>query len=754
MSNKLKNMTQAYEQTLYDVMKSPTNWISFLNSATWNFGYSFSDKLCIYFQRPDAIACTTLDNWNRKAKRWVNNNAKGIALIKENNGITGLQYVFDVSDTHQYNKKEYKLWTVEKEYENDIIEALDNKFGVLESKQDLADALYSTACIMVEDNIQDYLSDLKDYISDSFLEDLDELNIEFRLRNLLNNSVTYMMMLRCNINPFDYFSQDDFRYIVDFNTFNTMIRLGNATSEIAELGISEIKRTVQNLQNHTFDKENKKVYSNNEIERSDKDDRSNIYKTVKLSNTEFNIGEEKERKDFIEEIRNNEVELSKTTQESTLSNIIDEKSIDRAFTENTRNVGEENGTTDEKTNSRRSENEESNGLDWNDEQFDGIGRRNSNERIDLQLDNSQRTSWKYEYNPNIKEFFDDETINDIVKNSPNVIKNLIEIKNFLRSNIDDRDKCEEYVSRIFNDAYTEYVIKENERVGYKTYKNGFYMWKGNYLNRTGECFRPWSTLTEHLISMLLLRELENIKVDLSNEIEQINFIEESEVDNTSVFVFPQEIIDKAIKDGSHFSEGKYRIYNQFQKSLSSKENINFLKNEYGIGGSSSVLSGSGIGEQYDSKGIKLYRGFGENAPTLLLPWSKIEQRIRELIKDDRYLTSKEKARFPIWLENQEQKELLSKTKQTLFEQEKNKSFPERLNTFFEQNDIFDTSEDERTNEEKLIDLTEELKNTTYIKNTIEYLQEVKRAEDNDIELSREIDYFVNELNNIYSQLEQ
>ena len=232
MANKLKMITQMYESTLFDIAKTPENWIKFLDSATWNFGYNFSDKICIYAQRPDAVACASMDDWNKKAKRWINSNAKGIALIKEKNGIVGLEHVFDVSDTHQYNRKEYQLWEVKPEYHNEIIENLEERFATLETKENLADSIYSAACIAVEDNISDYLDDLKYYLKDSYLDGLDNDTIEYKLRVLLNNSVTYMMMKRCNINPMNYFSLEDFRDIVDFNSYETILRLGNSASDI------------------------------------------------------------------------------------------------------------------------------------------------------------------------------------------------------------------------------------------------------------------------------------------------------------------------------------------------------------------------------------------------------------------------------------------------------------------------------------------------------------------------------------------
>ena len=632
MANKLNMITQMYENTLYNIAKTPENWIEFLKSATWNFGYNFSDKICIYAQRPDAKACTTMGEWNKKAKRWINSNAKGIALIKETNGIVGLKYVFDVSDTHQYNRKEYKLWEVKPEYHEEIIESLEERFGELETKNSLAESIYSAACIAVEDNIGDYLDDLKSYIEDSFLEELDDDTISYKLRVLLNNSVTFMMMQRCNIDPMEYFTSDDFRDIVDFNTYDTIIRLGNSASDIAEMGITEIKRTVQNLQkqerntNRTFERNNNKDYAKGK--EGSESYANNISKSRGISNTRFSIGEEKQESEF-REIRNNEVEFLKREQESSISITSNERPIDRTFIRD-----------------RFSSNNEI---------------RTNNERLDTKTEHNRRNE----------------------STRPNE------------------------------------VVGVNEQLE----------------NDSGGTSNTGIDI-----------QLEEPIIAFPSIAEQINSIDEAEVEeNTSVFTFSQEMIDNCLKDGSGFESGKYRIFEQFEKSLSSKENIIFLKNEYGIGGSSSISGFDGIGQWHDSKGIKLNKGYGENAPTLLLTWNKVEQRIKELIKLDRYLNSYEKEHYSEWLEEQEQKRQLVETEKRLSAISKEDSFAEEFNKFLLENDIFDTSEDDLSDEERLDNLRNDLQSKSYLLETISYLGEVRSAEDGDEELQKEIDYYVERL---------
>ena len=129
----------------------------------------------------------------------------------------------------------------------------------------------------------------------------------------------------------------------------------------------------------------------------------------------------------------------------------------------------------------------------------------------------------------------------------------------------------------------------------------------------------------------------------------------AEEKKTSAFTFSQEIIDAVLANGSGFSEGKMRIYEQFEKSLSAKENADFLKNEYGWGGSYPVIIGAGIDESHDGKGITITKGIGKEKPHITLSWSQVEKRIGELIRMDRYLNPKEKEHYPQWLESQEER---------------------------------------------------------------------------------------------------
>ena len=247
----------------------------------------------------------------------------------------------------------------------------------------------------------------------------------------------------------------------------------------------------------------------------------------------------------------------------------------------------------------------------------------------------------------------DERINEIFATTPHLRASLEEIRNYIEA-VTDEAKREEYIRSVFNDDFTEVILADGERAGYKTYENGLYIWKGRYPDREGDNFLHWKDVVGHFNAMRMLGMLQSTIKPLPSQDGQLQLIAESAERNAPAFSFAQEIIDSVLTRGSGVSEGKMRIYEQFQKSLSPKENIAFLKNEYSWGGSSNAINYTGIGEMHDGKGITLSIGYKDGAPTQLLKWNYVEKRIRELIRLDRYLNPKEKEYYPTWLDRQEQ----------------------------------------------------------------------------------------------------
>ena len=233
---------------------------------------------------------------------------------------------------------------------------------------------------------------------------------------------------------------------------------------------------------------------------------------------------------------------------------------------------------------------------------------------------------------------------------------LEEIKDYYERNPDNKDRTE-YIKSIFNNDYTELTLEDGRTVGYKTFENVLHLWEGKYDSRTAQSYYDWAVIARHFEAMRLLGELSDSIKPLPSMDGQMTFILDgrAEEKKTSAFTFSQEIIDAVLANGSGFSEGKMRIYEQFEKSLSAKENADFLKNEYGWGGSYPVIIGAGIDESHDGKGITITKGIGKENPHITLSWSQVEKRIGELIRTDRYLNPKEKEHYPQWLESQEER---------------------------------------------------------------------------------------------------
>ncbi|WP_322101131.1 N-6 DNA methylase [Pseudoruminococcus massiliensis] len=279
----------------------------------------------------------------------------------------------------------------------------------------------------------------------------------------------------------------------------------------------------------------------------------------------------------------------------------------------------------------------------------GTGNRESGS--DIRLEYYDRTH----EDKSLPFFGRDEVINEILRTTPHLSASLEEIKDYYERNPDNKDRTE-YIKSIFNNDYTELTLEDGRTVGYKTFENVLHLWEGKYDSRTAQSFYDWAVIAQHFEAMRLLGELSDSIKPLPSMDGQMTFILDgrAEEKKTSAFTFSQEIIDAILANGSGFSEGKMRIYEQFEKSLSAKENADFLKNEYGWGGSYPVIIGAGIDESHDGKGITITKGIGKENPHITLSWSQVEKRIGELIRMDRYLNPKEKERYPQWLESQEE----------------------------------------------------------------------------------------------------
>ena len=661
MARKYDLISELYNRTCKTVVSNPQNWQAFLASACRNYKLRYDEQLLVYAQRPDATAVLEIEQWNKIFGRWVNRGARGIAVFAdENRSRQRLTHYFDISDTHESRySRTVPIWDMRQEYEADVIETLESTFGEIENKSSLAEAIMGAARNAAEDNIPDYLQDLYYATEGSSFEEVEEDIVAFIYKNVVANSVAYMMMSRLGVDTDGYFELDDFRDVTNFNTQETLNALGFATSDIAEMGLTEISKTITalNRQNRIIVGQDRNEYNKveNNDERSLDNERTDLHDGGRLQPSEPETSTA--AGSDAGQIRSDEERVSEGTSQSPLLQSPDEGRTDTALGGSGTESQQDGGNNPEPDGTERGSDrtDESGGYDEmgsSDELPSQLGTGNRESGSDIRLEYYDRTH----EDKSLPFFGRDEVINEILRTTPHLSASLEEIKDYYERNPDNKDRTE-YIKSIFNNDYTELTLEDGRTVGYKTFENVLHLWEGKYDSRTAQSYYDWAVIARHFEAMRLLGELSDSIKPLPSMDGQMTFILDgrAEEKKTSAFTFSQEIIDAVLANGSGFSEGKMRIYEQFEKSLSAKENADFLKNEYGWGGSYPVIIGAGIDESHDGKGITITKGIGKEKPHITLSWSQVEKRIGELIRTDRYLNPKEKEHYPQWLESQEER---------------------------------------------------------------------------------------------------
>lgn len=661
MARKYDLISELYNRTCKTVVSNPQNWQAFLASACRNYKLRYDEQLLVYAQRPDATAVLEIEQWNKIFGRWVNRGARGIAVFAdENRSRQRLTHYFDISDTHESRySRTVPIWDMRQEYEADVIETLESTFGEIENKSSLAEAIMGAARNAAEDNIPDYLQDLYYATEGSSFEEVEEDIVAFIYKNVVTNSVAYMMMSRLGVDTDGYFELDDFRDVTNFNTQETLNALGFATSDIAEMGLTEISKTITalNCQNRIIVGQDRNEYNKveNNDERSLDNERTDLHDGGRLQPSEPETSTA--AGSDVGQIRSDEERVSEGTSQSPLLQSPDEGRTDTALGGSGTESQQDGGNNSEPDGTERGSDrtDESGGYDEmgsSDELPSQFGTGNRESGSDIRLEYYDRTH----EDKSLPFFGRDEVINEILRTTPHLSASLEEIKDYYERNPDNKDRTE-YIKSIFNNDYTELTLEDGRTVGYKTFENVLHLWEGKYDSRTAQSYYDWAVIARHFEDMRLLGELSDSIKPLPSMDGQMTFILDgrAEEKKTSAFTFSQEIIDAVLANGSGFSEGKMRIYEQFEKSLSAKENADFLKNEYGWGGSYPVIIGAGIDESHDGKGITITKGIGKENPHITLSWSQVEKRIGELIRTDRYLNPKEKEHYPQWLESQEER---------------------------------------------------------------------------------------------------
>lgn len=732
---KITETRQLYKEVINELSQSAENWRKFLDSSSWNFKYDFDDQILIYAQRPDARACATMQEWNKKVvpHRWVNSGAKPIYVFDKNPySEYPFKLVFDLSDTNNYNNTEYKLWTIKQNYEEDIIESLEANFGDISSKENLSQAIISASYNMVVDNIEDYFTSIIKNKKNSMLETISDDEIKTMLITTTWASVSYMMMTRCGINAKEQIQEQELSYIKYFNNQEVLTTLGTSVSDIAEMGLREIARTVANLQkreklkNCTIEKIDKEMYSNDneKIKGGNEDGRENrIHETRGLLHAQPSNGE---REDTNREIRSDEIQLSKESQKTRIDNISNEQGISTTLDTSTETNEPESGRIgrdDEETtrNNRGIESQRSNDMGGTHEQHKSDSRGDGSERNNLHLGIYSRDSSK-----DCPYVVTDAKVNQILTNAPHLTVSNSEIRQYFE-NEKDKSKRAEFLKGSFNIDYTEITIND-ERYGYKAFENGLLVWKGSFLSRDTESFISWENLIDNYEAMIMLNQLKDVETRIPSVTDQMSLINEAE--KKPELEFTQEFIDRVLQERGTFS--KYSIYQQFETHLSLKDNADYLKKMYGLGyyGTTGTVSGSGIGLQCSPKGMTLNRGYFKDEITTTISWNDVAKRITELIKLERYLNEKEIAEYPNWLKEQEQAKELREAEEKLENQAEQQEYElaKRVYSFVKPSDLYNYPDDTaalNTDEENIEIVKSDISDTRNVNDYVNALNKIR-----------------------------
>ncbi len=660
MARKYDLISELYDRTCASVSENPLNWQGLLRTASYNFRLRFDEQLLLYAQRPDATAVLPIERWNGSFGRWVNRGAKGIAVFEdENRQRQRLTHYFDISNTHGSRyARPVPLWQMKLEYESDVAETLENTFGEADDNSTLESIIEGCVGNAVDDNIADYLADLQSLQEGSVAQSLLPDAARDIYTQLVKQSVAYMITVRLGLDTSRY-SAESFMNIGYFNTPEMINAVGFATSDIAEMGLTEIARTINALekQNRIIAAENHSDYNRNENnERSNDNGRNHLFDGGRLQSSEPENAGAAERESG--QMGADEAVLSERPSQNPVLQSADQRNADAALgggsTESDRDGGNARQADGaERGSDRGTESDRYDEVGSPDEQSEelgaGSGESGSNIRLEYYDRNNEDRSLPF--------FGNDESINEMLRTTPHLKASKEEIDAFYEGHTDNGERTE-YIKSIFNNDYTHLTLDDGRLVGYKTYQNVLHLWEGEYDSRTAQSFYDWGVIAQHFQAMRLLGELTDEMKPLPSMDGQFTLILDSQAEErkTSAFTFSQEIIDEVLTRGSGVSEGKMRIYEQFEKSLSAKENADFLKSEYGWGGVSTVIVGTGISEWHDGKGIHLTKGSLLHPDAeLQLSWQQVEKRIGELIRIDRYLNPKEKEAYPDWLQKQEER---------------------------------------------------------------------------------------------------
>ena len=760
MANKLYAMEQLTEEVAKDVAASPQEWMRFLNTASRLYKYTFPEQLLIYAQRPEATAVASMEIWNQKMYRWIKKGSKGIALIDNTSGPkTKLRYVFDVQDTYKVRNlgKDPQLWNLPVEGEQLVADYLQEQLSLEDTEGGLAESLHQAAKESMQEWLPDALEELRLDVTGTFLEELDEQNQEVEFRELMTNSVWYVLLNRCGLDAQEYLDAEDFRHITDFNQLIVLGHLGSAVNEISRPVLMQIGRYVLNdLENDlkTVAKEKEVVYNEfNTLIResikknvSNKDEnkeeivneRDHLQPERRVSDSRYQPGRD-ERND--REIWNDEERVSEKSQGSKVQHSHTAEPSGQSSDGDRQSGKTENRQPDERTSGERSstgQDDRHNGVDQTHEpdQSTGRGTGDSGDYLQLSLFPTEE-----EQLGEIRKaaaaltqpaafLISDDIVNDILRTGSGGNNTLFHITAKLIEGL-DHEEMRKFLISEYGTGGKGFTIR-GQKISIWYDSDGIRIRRGDSARRNFDRMVTWEEAADRIRDMyeegnyvsnsisnnaiekeregtsiqlalhfrdtnrnpderLSYQEWQEIILDCLLEPEAIQEIYErfeylqkdmdenpgeyhqweiqnnpkffsrfrdlqrdmswrdqkQQVERPELSFITQDEIDAVLRKGGITAGGRNRIYEYFMEHHDTKEAADFLKNEYGTGGSSPGIIGAYQSDaSHDAKGLRLSKGkIGNPDVTVLLKWNKVAERVRQLVRSDDYLSPEEMEKY-------------------------------------------------------------------------------------------------------------
>ena len=760
MANKLYAMEQLTEEVAKDVAASPQEWMRFLNTASRLYKYTFPEQLLIYAQRPEATAVASMEIWNQKMYRWIKKGSKGIALIDNTSGPkTKLRYVFDVQDTYKVRNlgKDPQLWNLPMEGEQLVADYLQEQLSLEDIEGGFAESLHQAAKESMQEWLPDALEELRLDVTGTFLEELDEQNQEVEFRELMTNSVWYVLLNRCGLDVQEYLDAEDFRHITDFNQLKVLGHLGSAVNEISRPVLMQIGRYVLNdLENDlkTVAKEKEVAYNefntlireNNTDNTEDREEkkeetdyeRDQLQPERRVSDSGYQPGRDERNH---RQVRNDAERVSEKSQGSQVQHSDTAEPSGQSSDGDRQSGKTESRQPDERTSGERSgtgQDGRHNGLDQTHEpdQSTGRGAGNSGDYLQLSLFPTEE-----EQLGEIRKaaaaltqpaafLISDDIVNDILRTGSggnntlfHITAKLIEgldheeMRKFLiseygtggkgftirgqkisiwydsdgirirrgdsaRRNFDRMVTWEEAADRI-RDMYEEgnYVSNSISNNAIEKEREGTSIQLALHFRDTNRnpderlSYQEWQeTILDCLLEPEAIQEIyerfEYLQKDMDENPGEYHQWEiqnnpkffsrfrdlqrdmswrdqKQQVERPELSFITQDEIDAVLRKGGITAGGRNRIYEYFMEHHDTKEAADFLKNEYGTGGSSPGIIGAYQSDAFhDAKGLRLSKGkIGNPDVTVLLKWNKVAERVRQLVRSDDYLSPEEMEKY-------------------------------------------------------------------------------------------------------------